>query len=94
VDSGCSRHMTGNQQVLNKYKTKKGSYVAFGDGGGWITGEGTVSNGSLSFDNVNYCEQLKFNLLSVTQICDKSYKTMFDDSFCYILKPGFQITEE
>ncbi|KAK1431978.1 hypothetical protein QVD17_08817 [Tagetes erecta] len=51
VDSGCSRHMTGNQELLDQYQTKKGSYVAFGDGGGWITSEGTVRNVSLSFDH-------------------------------------------
>ncbi|KAK1441042.1 hypothetical protein QVD17_06878 [Tagetes erecta] len=64
------------------------------DAGGKITGEGTVSNGIISFDKVNYCAQLNFNFLSVSQICDKSYSTLFDDSLCYILKPGFKIDNE
>ncbi|KAK1424178.1 hypothetical protein QVD17_19498 [Tagetes erecta] len=95
VDSGCSRHMTGNHVLLQDFKLKNGTHVAFGgDAGGKITGEGTVSNGVISFDKVNYCAQLNFNLLSVSQICDKSYSTLFDDSFCYILKPGFKIDNE
>ncbi|KAK1415024.1 hypothetical protein QVD17_30793 [Tagetes erecta] len=95
VDSGCSRHMTGNHALLQDFKLKNGTHVAFGgDAGGKITGEGTVSNGIISFDKVNYCAQLNFNLLSVSQICDKSYSTLFDDSFCYILKPGFKIDNE
>ncbi|KAK1411713.1 hypothetical protein QVD17_38273 [Tagetes erecta] len=94
VDSGCSRHMTGNHALLQDFKLKNGTHVAFGgDDGGKITGEGTVSNG-ISFDKVNYYAQLNFNLLSVSQICDKSYSTLFDDSFCYILKPGFKIDNE
>ncbi|KAK1427853.1 hypothetical protein QVD17_16551 [Tagetes erecta] len=73
VDSGCSRHMTGNHALLQDFKLKNGTHVAFGgDAGGKITGEGTVSNGVISFDKVNYCAQLNFNLLSVSQICDKS----------------------
>ncbi|KAK1415001.1 hypothetical protein QVD17_30770 [Tagetes erecta] len=46
VDSGCSRHMTGNHALLQDFKLKNGTHVAFGgDAGGKITGEGTVSNG-------------------------------------------------
>jgi len=87
--------MTGNHALLQDFKLKNGTHVAFGgDAGGKITGEGTVSNGIISFDKVNYCAQLNFNLLSVSQICDKKYLTLFDESFCYILKPGFKIPED
>jgi len=65
--------MTGNHALLKDFRKKDGTHVAFGgDAGGKITGEGTVSNGVISFDKVNYCAQLNFNLLSVSQICDKS----------------------
>jgi len=87
--------MTGNHALLQDFKLKNGTHVAFGgDAGGKITGEGIVSNGIISFDKVNYCAQLNFNLLSVSQICDKKYLTLFDESFCYILKPGFKIPED
>ncbi|GKF69831.1 hypothetical protein Tco_0202888, partial [Tanacetum coccineum] len=32
VDSGCSRHMTGNIAYLSDFKQFDGGYVAFGGG--------------------------------------------------------------
>ncbi|KAI3810682.1 hypothetical protein L1987_20304 [Smallanthus sonchifolius] len=93
--SGCSRHMTGNMALLEDCKPFRGGYVAFaGEKGGSITCQGVVSNGCVSFDNVNFCEQLKHNLLSVSQMCDKEYSVMFDKSECLILKLGFEVLEE
>ncbi|GKB15792.1 hypothetical protein Tco_0849715 [Tanacetum coccineum] len=42
VDSGCSRHMTGNIAHLSDFKDFDGGYVTFGGGayGGRITGKG------------------------------------------------------
>ncbi|GJR05680.1 reverse transcriptase domain-containing protein [Tanacetum coccineum] len=42
VDSGCSRHMTGNISHLSNFKDFDGGYVTFGGGayGGRITGKG------------------------------------------------------
>ncbi|KAI3754624.1 hypothetical protein L1987_54411 [Smallanthus sonchifolius] len=95
VDSGCSRHMTGNMALLQDIKPFRGGYVAFaGEKGGSITSQGVVSNGCVSFDNVNFCEQLKHNLLSVSQLCDKEYSVMFDKSECLILKPGFEVPKD
>ncbi|GJS92521.1 ribonuclease H-like domain-containing protein [Tanacetum coccineum] len=52
VDSGCSRHMTGNIAHLSDFKDFDGGYVTFGGGayGGRITGKGTqrVSDSSTS----------------------------------------------
>ncbi|KAI3725248.1 hypothetical protein L1987_65029 [Smallanthus sonchifolius] len=93
--SGCSRHMTGNMALLQDVKPFRGGYVAFvGEKGGNITCHGVVSNGCVSFGNVNFCEQLKHNLLSVSQMCDKEYSMMFDKSECLILKPGFEVPED
>ncbi|GJT79937.1 putative ribonuclease H-like domain-containing protein [Tanacetum coccineum] len=47
IDSGCSRHMTGNMSYLTDYEEIDGGYVAFRGNpkGGKITGKGTkVSN--------------------------------------------------
>ncbi|GJY05970.1 ribonuclease H-like domain-containing protein [Tanacetum coccineum] len=43
IDSGCSRHITGNMSYLTDYKEIDGGYVAFGGNpkGGKITGKGT-----------------------------------------------------
>ncbi|GJZ65393.1 hypothetical protein Tco_0622089 [Tanacetum coccineum] len=45
VDSGCSRHMTGNMSYLSDFKEFDGGYVTFRGGakGGKITGKGTLS---------------------------------------------------
>ncbi|GJX99044.1 putative ribonuclease H-like domain-containing protein [Tanacetum coccineum] len=47
VDSGCSRHMTGNMSYLSDFKEFDGGYVTFGGGarGGRITGKGTLKIG-------------------------------------------------
>ncbi|GKC86587.1 ribonuclease H-like domain-containing protein, partial [Tanacetum coccineum] len=40
IDSGCSRHMTGNKAYLAEYQDYNGSPVAFGGSKGYITGKG------------------------------------------------------
>ncbi|GJT13339.1 putative ribonuclease H-like domain-containing protein [Tanacetum coccineum] len=53
VDSGCSRHMTGNIAYLSDFKEFDGGYVAFGGGayGGRITGKGnTYKTEKFDFD--------------------------------------------
>ncbi|GJZ63375.1 retrovirus-related pol polyprotein from transposon TNT 1-94 [Tanacetum coccineum] len=73
VDSGCSRHMTGNMSYLTNFKEFDGGYVTFGGGdkGGRITGKGTLKTGKLDFEDVYIIKELQFNLFSVSQMCDK-----------------------
>ncbi|KAJ0913753.1 putative RNA-directed DNA polymerase [Helianthus annuus] len=95
VDSGASRHMTGDLRLLYDVRNIRGGYVAFaGDKGGFITGEGSISNGMVCFDKINYVKQIDHNLLSVSQICDKKFTVHFDDADCYVLKPRFKIPQE
>ncbi|KAJ0955343.1 putative RNA-directed DNA polymerase [Helianthus annuus] len=95
VDSGASRHMIGDMKLLYDVKSIRGGYVAFaGDKGGYITGEGMISNGIVSFDKINFVQQLDHNLLSVSQICDKQFSVHFDANGCYVLNPGFKIPKE
>nr|GEX16959.1 hypothetical protein [Tanacetum cinerariifolium] len=44
IDSGCSRHMTGNMSYLSNFQQLNGGYVAFGGNpkGGKITGKGKI----------------------------------------------------
>ncbi|GKA77950.1 putative ribonuclease H-like domain-containing protein [Tanacetum coccineum] len=79
VDSGCSRHMTGNIAYLSDFKEFDGGYVAFGGGayGGRITGKGTLKTNSLDFEDVYFVNELKFNLFSVSQMCDKKNYVLF-----------------
>ncbi|GJX83714.1 putative ribonuclease H-like domain-containing protein, partial [Tanacetum coccineum] len=39
IDSGCSRHMTGNKCYLTEYEDYDGGFVSFGDGKGKIYGK-------------------------------------------------------
>ncbi|GJZ29380.1 ribonuclease H-like domain-containing protein [Tanacetum coccineum] len=64
IDSGCSRHMTGNMSYLINYEEIDGGYVAFrgNSKGGKVTGKGTIKTGNLDFENVYFVRELKFNL--------------------------------
>ncbi|GJV56880.1 putative ribonuclease H-like domain-containing protein, partial [Tanacetum coccineum] len=55
IDSGCSRHMTGNMSYLTDYEEIDGGYVAFGGNpkGGKITGKVTRKNNMYSVDLKN-----------------------------------------
>ncbi|GJV75318.1 putative ribonuclease H-like domain-containing protein [Tanacetum coccineum] len=49
---------------------------------------------SARFEKVSYVEELKFNLLSVSQICDKKHNVLFTDKECLILSPKFKFVDE
>ena len=82
VDSGCSRHMTGNISYLTDFEEFDGGYVAFGGNakGGKITGKGKIKTGKLDFEDVYFVKELKFNLFSVSQTCDKKNNVLFTDT--------------
>ncbi|KAJ9542522.1 hypothetical protein OSB04_029028 [Centaurea solstitialis] len=86
LDSGCSRHMTGNKSLLLNYVSEKGPSVTFGDDAKGITkGYGTLSNGIITFNKVAYVEGLMHNLLSISQLCDLGYKVIFDICACNVI---------
>nr|GEV92826.1 hypothetical protein [Tanacetum cinerariifolium] len=70
IDSGFSRHMTGNMSYLSDFEKLNGVYVAFGGNlkGGKIFGKANIGTGKLDFDGVYFLKELKFNLFSVLQI--------------------------
>ncbi|GJR29430.1 ribonuclease H-like domain-containing protein [Tanacetum coccineum] len=96
IDSGCSGSMIGDKDKLSDFKEFKGGYVAFGNDskGGRISGKGTIKTSCLDFEKVSYVEELKFNLLSVSQICDKKHNVLFTDKECLILSPTFKFVDE
>ncbi|GJS93172.1 putative ribonuclease H-like domain-containing protein [Tanacetum coccineum] len=55
VDSGCSRHMTGNIAYLLNFKEFDRGYVRFGGGAhsGRISGKGTLKTDSLDFKDLS-----------------------------------------
>ena len=90
LDSGFSRHMTGNKRLLKTLFEEKIGTVTFGDGSkSVIKGIGTVDIlGLLVFEDVWYIDGLKANLLSISQICDNGLNVLFTKYECEILDGG------
>nr|GEX94546.1 ribonuclease H-like domain-containing protein [Tanacetum cinerariifolium] len=81
---------------LKDYEEIDGGYVAFGGNpkGGKITGEGKIKTGKLDFKNVYFVREFKFNLFSVSQICDKKNSVLFTNTKCIVLSPDFKLIDE
>ena len=71
LDSGCSKHMTSDPRKLITLKDNKGKGT-FGDNlSSKIIGKGiVVVNSRIKEENVLLVENLKPNILSVSQTCD------------------------
>nr|GEV99389.1 hypothetical protein [Tanacetum cinerariifolium] len=96
IDSRCLRHMTGNLSYLSDFEEINGGYVAFGGNpkGGKITGKDKIKTGKLDFDDVYFVKDLKFNLFSVLQMCDKKNSVIFIDTECIVLSSDFKLPDE
>ncbi|GJS65222.1 retrovirus-related pol polyprotein from transposon TNT 1-94 [Tanacetum coccineum] len=85
VDSGCSKHMTGNLQLLRKFVEKFMGTVRFrNDHFAAITGYGYYVIGNLTICHVYYVEGLRHNLFSVEEFCDGDLKVAFRSNTCYV----------
>jgi len=83
LDSGCSRHMTGEKSIFLSLTMKEGGNVKFGGNqSGKIIGTRTIGNSSISIKNVWLVDGLEHNLLSISQFCDNGYDVMFEKSNC------------
>nr|GEZ60171.1 ribonuclease H-like domain-containing protein [Tanacetum cinerariifolium] len=96
IDSGCSRHMTGNISYVSDFEEINEGYVAFGRNpkGGKIIGKGKIKKGKLDFDDVYFVKELKFNLFSVSQMCDKRNTVFFTDTEFVVLSSNFKLPDE
>ncbi|KAI3672839.1 hypothetical protein L6452_38939 [Arctium lappa] len=66
LDRGCSRHITGQRNLLADYKEEKGPSETFGGNGkGYTRGFGVLSNSTTTFRRVSYIDGLKHNLLNI-----------------------------
>ena len=90
LDSGCSRHMTGNRALFKTLFEGKIGTVTFGDGSkSVIRGIGTMDIPRLPvFEDAWYVDELKANLLSIGQICDNGLNVLFTKYECEILDEG------
>nr|GEW46572.1 putative ribonuclease H-like domain-containing protein [Tanacetum cinerariifolium] len=84
INSGCSRHMTRNMSYLSDFEELNSRYVAFGGNpkGGKISRKGKLRTEKLDFDDVYFVKELKFNLFSISQMCDKKNSVLFTDTEC------------
>nr|GEU91050.1 hypothetical protein [Tanacetum cinerariifolium] len=61
---------------------------------GKISGKGKIKTGKLDFDDVYFVNKLKFNLFSVSQMCDKKNSVLFTNTECLVLSPDFKLPDE
>nr|GEX32558.1 integrase, catalytic region, zinc finger, CCHC-type, peptidase aspartic, catalytic [Tanacetum cinerariifolium] len=85
VDSGCSKHMTGNLKLLINFVEKFLGTVKFGnDQIAPILGYGDLVQGAVTIKRVYYVEGLNHNLFSVGQFCDEDLEVAFRKSTSFI----------
>nr|GEX57220.1 retrovirus-related Pol polyprotein from transposon TNT 1-94 [Tanacetum cinerariifolium] len=88
--------MTGNRSYVTNYEEINEVFVAFGGNskGGKITRKGKIRTSKLDFKDVYFVKELKFNLFSLSQMCDKKNNILFTDTACVVLSPDFKLTDE
>ncbi|GJT36298.1 putative ribonuclease H-like domain-containing protein [Tanacetum coccineum] len=85
VDSGCTKHMTGNLTLLCNFVEKYVGTVRFGnDQFALILGYGDLVQGNITINRVYYVEGLNHNLFLVGQFCDADLEVAFRKSTCFV----------
>lgn len=78
LDGKCSKNMIGRKENFKKLIPQQRGKVTFEDNSkGHIKSIGTIGNNSSTHINkVLFVNGLKYNLLSVSQLCDKGLKVV------------------
>nr|GEX62347.1 hypothetical protein [Tanacetum cinerariifolium] len=85
----------GNKAYLTDYQEiNDGGFVAFGSSRDKISGKGKIRTEKIDFDDVYFVNELKFNLFSVSQMCDKKNSVLFTETICLVLSPNFKLLNE
>ncbi|GJU25777.1 retrovirus-related pol polyprotein from transposon TNT 1-94 [Tanacetum coccineum] len=85
LDSGCSKHMTGDRSQLTNFVSKFLGTVKFGnDHVAKIMGYRDYQIGNVTISRVYYVEGLGHNLFFVGQFCDSNLEVAFRQHTCYI----------
>ncbi|GKD03933.1 integrase, catalytic region, zinc finger, CCHC-type containing protein, partial [Tanacetum coccineum] len=85
VDSGCSKHMTGDRSLLKNFVEKFMGTVHFGkDHFAAIIGYGNYVQGNIMICHVYYVEGLGHNLFIVGQFCDGDLGIAFRSTTCFV----------
>ena len=79
--------MTNDESLFQELDRNKSGNVSFNDNSkGVIRGIETIGNNShTQIKNLLLVENLKFNLLSISQLCDKGYKVSFEAHACHVI---------
>ena len=79
--------MTVDESLFQELNRNKSENVFFGENyKGVIRGIGTIGNNShTQIKNVFLVENLKYNLLSISQLCDKGYRVCFESNACHVI---------
>jgi hypothetical protein len=88
MDSGCSRHMTGNKKSFSSLTPlSHKEYVTFGDDKkGMVLGTGIIKvNDCFTLNDVTLMDRLRYNLLSISQLCDADLSVFFRKSDSHAL---------
>nr|GEX57208.1 hypothetical protein [Tanacetum cinerariifolium] len=85
LDSGCSKHITGDRSQLINFVQKFLGTVKFGnDHVAKIMGYGDYKIGNVTISRVYFMEGLRHNLFSVGQFCDSDLELAFRQHTCFI----------
>jgi hypothetical protein len=86
LDSGCSKHMTGDKTLLKEVQMGKGGRITYGDGSqSRVIGKGIIDIPGLgTSQEALYVEGLKANLLNISQFCDNDLVVQFSKKECNI----------
>ncbi|GJZ64038.1 retrovirus-related pol polyprotein from transposon TNT 1-94, partial [Tanacetum coccineum] len=85
LDSGCSKHMTGDRSQLTNFVNKFLGTIQFrNDNVAKILGYGDYQIGNVTILSVYYVEGLGHNLFSVGQFCDSNLEVAFRQHTCFI----------
>ncbi|GKD37968.1 retrovirus-related pol polyprotein from transposon TNT 1-94, partial [Tanacetum coccineum] len=85
LDSGCSKHMTGDRSQLTNFVYKfLGTIKSDNNHIAKITGYGDYQIGNITISKVYYVERLGHNLFSVGQLCDSDLEVAFRKHTCFV----------
>ncbi|GJV58056.1 retrovirus-related pol polyprotein from transposon TNT 1-94 [Tanacetum coccineum] len=74
------RHMTGVKSYLHKSVEQPGPKVVFRDDSTCTTeGYGSIKCNGIFFTKIAFVNGLKYNLISISQLCDAKYIVQFDE---------------
>ncbi|WVZ52304.1 hypothetical protein U9M48_003377, partial [Paspalum notatum var. saurae] len=89
LDSGCTNHMTRERDMFTSLQvTNESQEIVFGDSGkGEVIGVGNIPiSHDQSLSNVLLVDSLSYNLLCVSQLCEKGFNCLFTDEGVQILR--------